>query len=803
MTDAKVLEKSLFAEGIDIPQKILENAGGVDGKDNENISLASHLVNVTLLGLNCYAYDNLVLSDEGIDDEEISVLTSALVLHDVNKYVHERYGWDRDQNTEEIFEKYLEDDDFGVSTLFDQMDKDIEDYKEDILFLIQRTEINDRSQDTRGLSTKFRHLIDYCRLGDSVSSRITNNGLKSGAEKLRNHYSGLDFHNVHHLKFDGLEQPLLNSNIIGAIKKSISREESCIVLGSTSEEIIYLGQKIEEEKLRRKCKELVPERIKEFYDFKPKTGWNSTKYGILEDLDLPVKEKKEILATEFANDWLLDGGAGIEGFENISEEFMEYLPYLIKNFYNPHSEKENDPEFKDDELKEKYREIKNDRPQKVKLHIIAHLLENWPESKEKCKEIKNLKLEELEEELEPTSNAFEKAVDRFFGSRSSEITEKSEQCFICGRKAKKEYQKGNAFYTTQAFSRRVAPSPSWDNYKKICPECNLEYALLRDECENKIDNFTDNKLKSTEIAYFYFDDFIGAVNLYEETISDPLEGEDQSLDSPSAVRELWRPQFKVMPLYSTSENFRLVKIKEILKKLQKFGMKTIVGQAFQRFEPKNYVFYDENPLRIQKVLKFDKIESYSDLNKPILFFDVLDEISYIDSNSVKNKNKYLQINSDRFTEMADFAVKKDSKQNKMIHSDLLNQYFESYRGNEFMEMQKVAENGVDLFGKQFNSKHKKTKIFRETIDALLAGKSQGLDDQNLRTHVYGQVKTSAEREDYAGKVTGEQVENFVNSVIEYLEDNNLYELKKLSDWENALTNSYYYAYENILYGDQE
>lgn len=69
--------------------------------------------------------------------------------------------------------------------------------------------------------------------------------------------------------------------------------------------------------------------------------------------------------------------------------------------------------------------------------------------------------------------------------------------------------------------------------------------------------------------------------------------------------------------------------------------------------------------------------------------------------------------------------------------------------------------------------------------------------------MYGQVKSSAEREDYAGKVTEEQVENFVDSVIDYLKEDNLYNLKKLSDWENALTNSYYYAYENILHGDQE
>jgi len=208
------------------------------------------------------------------------------------------------------------------------------------------------------------------------------------------------------------------------------------------------------------------------------------------------------------------------------------------------------------------------------------------------------------------------------------------------------------------------------------------------------------------------------------------------------------------------------------------------------------VFYDEKPIRVQKNLGFDIVDSYSDLERPLAYFDIVGSIA-----AEKNmSNPYIQLDSDGFVELADFMVVNNEK---LILNDALKEYFESYRGEELMEMQKVAENGVDLFGKQFSSKHKKTKIFRETIDALLAGKSQGLNDQNLRTHVYGQVKSSAEREDYAGKVTGDQVESFVDSVIEYLEENDLYELKKLSDWENALTNSYYYAYENILHGDQE
>jgi len=788
MNDAKVLEKSLFADGIDIPQKILENAG-MDGKYNENISLASHLINTTLLGLNIYAYDNLVLDDKDIDDEEVSVLTAALVLHDVNKYVNEKHDLEKEKNDEEVLDKYLKEDDLGASTLFKRMDKDIRDYKEDILFLIQRTEINDRSQDTRGLSTDFRHLIDYCRLGDSVASRITNNGLDSGAEKLENHYSGLEFENVHALKFDSLQQPVLNRGLISTVKDIVEGEEENLVLGSSNNGVLYLGEEIGRSELKEKIREEFPGKISSEYDFKPKVGWNSTDYGVLEEVGISVDKKKEILAKEFAEKLLEDGSAGVEGFENIPEEFQNLLPSLIKKIYI-----DADGEFELSESQKRFDEIKEEKGgQKVKLHFIADLLERWPESREEAEKIRENYREDLEEDLTPDVNGFETVIDRFFGNRESEVPEKEDQCFVCGREAEKKYQKGqNAFYSTQSFSRRVAPSGTWNSYKKICPVCNLEYALLAYECNQRgVSPGSD-----VEVAYLYFDDFIGDVKLFEDKVSEALEDDDVELDDPDAVRDLWAPQFHIQPFYVGDKNHRMRRVRNVMEKLDEFGMKAVLGKAFTRFETHNNVFYDEKPIRIQKNLSFDVISDYKNLDRPLQFFSIIGSIA-----AEKNmSNPYIQLENDGFVEMSDFMVVNNEK---MILNEDPREYFDSYRGKEIMEMQTVAENGVDLFGKQFNSKHKKTKIFRETIDALLAGKSQGLDDQNLRTHVYGQVKTSAEREDYAGKVTGEQVENFVDSVIEYLKENDLYELKKLSDWENALTNSYYYAYDNILYGDQE
>jgi CRISPR-associated protein Csc3 len=159
-------------------------------------------------------------------------------------------------------------------------------------------------------------------------------------------------------------------------------------------------------------------------------------------------------------------------------------------------------------------------------------------------------------------------------------------------------------------------------------------------------------------------------------------------------------------------------------------------------------------------------------------------------------NPYLQLDRDTFHSIAHFAVV--NHDNATGLSDL-KAYFEAYHHDALMKMQTVAERGVDLFGEQYDSKYKKTKVFREAIDAFLSGMHQDMADEELREYVESQVYAAADREDYAGHVETEDAEAFVESLRSYLVENDLYDLKKLSDWEDALVNSYYYAYDQLLY----
>lgn len=771
-----------------MPQKIIEKAGRYDGKYKSNVSLASHIINAVLVGANSYAYDKFVKGDEDPDEEELKVLLSALALHDVNKYVNEKHGWDKQKNDSETLKKYFEDDDFGIEEFLDS------DYFNDLLYLIQRTETREDSTGSRGTKTKFRHLDRYCRMGDAAASEILNEGIRSGKEYLERKYSSLDGDHVHLLEFTAVEQPILNDLLIASVKSYIAGENGDelkgVVIGSTSDAVLYLGEPIDYDELRETTAEILGELMSSRHDFSCKLNWNSFDYDILSEVGIPFDEKKEIIADEFVN--LLErGSAGVEPFEDVPEGYQDYLPILSKAMYI-----DGKTEFEDSAVQEIYDDIREEQgAQKSKLHFIAYLLETYPEHEDFLESLKMETEPKLREDLEPDSDAIGTVINRFFGDDvDDEVSPKDSMCFLCGRETSREYQKGHeAFYTTQSYSRRVEPH---DKYKKICGVCNLEYALLTDICRKNDINLRND----VEVAYFYYDDFVGDVRLYEEEASPMIQGDTTVMGKPNASIELFSPQYHLQPFYVIDENHRMNVVRECLETLRNSGMKVVIGKPFSRFETSSYVFEDEEAIRPEEVLGIDKVERYEGLGRPLALFDLMATVGA----EADLNNSYLELDRDELHSIANFVVVNHDSDQPMRHTSKFKKatdYLETYHGDNLMEMKQVAQNGMDLFGKQYDSKYKKTKVFRECLDSFLSGMSQGMDDNVLLEHVAGQVYDAAKREDYAGHVEYEETMEFVESVKEYLQENEMYDLKRMSDWENALVNSYYFAYDQLLYGD--
>ncbi|MCU4975046.1 hypothetical protein OB955_20285 [Halobacteria archaeon AArc-m2/3/4] len=783
---------------------IIDAAGEYDAKvdSTANSSLAAHILNAVTIGVNAFVYEVVGPNDDLFEDygEDVRVLAAALALHDTNKFVREAYNVDVDGNNAEAFDWYFdpkpdengqsrEGDPFGIEAFLG------DGYRDDLQYLVQRTESTEDSSGTRGIDSSFRGLERYCRIGDSTASVALRDGVEGVYDQL---CTLMDSDDVHKAEFTQLEQPILNDALLSATKEVISGdtgdETHGVVIGSTPNEIVYLGELAKRSVLKERVAERAPERISADFDFECKLNWNSFDYDVLAEVNIPVREKEQKITEAFRN--LLErGSAGVEPFEYISEEFDQYFPVLAKAIYI-----DGQSEFADQDVQEAYNRIEEEQGvQKVKLHFVAYLVQNYDDHAGFLEAFADEIRPDLHDDLEPETDAIGTVVDRFFdGSGAPDLGPKDEMCFLCGAETDTKYQKGlSAVYRTQEYSRRVPPHAK---YKSICEVCNLEYALFSFVCEQN-DVSTNN---AVEIAYFYFDDFLGDVRVRSGRMGNLVQGDSDEFDDPIVRASLVEPQYFLQPIYVLNENHRMAVVRQVMQAAQKSGMKVVIGRPFTRFESADSVFTDEEATRPQELLNLDEAERFgplpsfvtdsrtdSHLRRALQLFKIMSMVGQ-DANL---SNSYLHLDRDTFHSIADFAVVNHENATRLPD---LREYFETYHQDALMDMKTVAERGIDLFGPQYNSKYKKTKVFREALDAFLSGKSQQMADDELVEYVESQVYAAADREDYAGHATTEQAEAFVEAIRSYLVENDLYNLKKLSDWEDALVNSYYYAYDQAL-----
>ena len=780
-----------LVEDTDLITNIVDSAGRYDAKldSKANSSLAAHLVNAITIGVNTFVYQAVGPGDDVENyEEEIKVLAAALALHDTNKYVQEAYGHNVEGNTSEAFDRYFEDDDFGIEEFLG------EGYRDDLLYLVQNTEIRENSTETRGTETEFRGLERYTRIGDQVASVALRDGIAGAYNKLGQKVSDSE---IHLIQFTELEQPVLNNLLLGTVKEAIEGrvdgQSRGVIIGSSSDAVLYLGEPVSRSALRELVATQVPKQISNDYNFSCKLNWNSFGYDILSEVDIPIEDKEEKI-TEAFRDLLHRGTAGVEPFEQVPESFDEYFPIIAKAIYI-----DGESSFNDDSVQQAYDEIEEEvGVQKKKIHFVAYLVNNYQKHREFLEEYATKVRPELHDDLEPESDAVGTVVSRFFdGPESSSLGLKDEMCFLCGTQTETKYQKGiSGVYRTQEFSRRVPPHAK---YKSICEVCNLEYALFADICERS-DVSTNNNL---EVAYFYFDDFLGNISVRTRRVGNVVQGDSDEFDGRELNRSLISPQYYLQPVYLIDQNHRMVVIRRVMETAQKSGMKVVMGRPLARFDSGDAVFMDQEATRPQELLGLDEVErfgplpefaegeNHSHLQRALSLFKIMSMVGQEGG----LKNQYLQLDRDTFHSIANFAVVNHDHATRL---DELRSYFETYHHESLMDMKTVAERGVDLFGKQYDSKYKKTKLFREAIDAFLSGMNQQMEDEQLIAYVESQVYAAADREDYAGYVKPDQARAFVEAIRTYLINNDLYDLKKLSDWENALVNSYYYAYDQTL-----
>ncbi len=777
-----------------VAENIMANAGQYSGKGTQSpISLSSHLLNVMSAGLKAYVFDRCVIEDGEVDPESACLLIAGLALHDVDKYISHSTGRPA-ENTGDTLDTYLESDDFNLQGLFDEIiGAELQDYRDDILYLIQRTELSDNSLESRkSAREKAQAVKPYCRFADSTVSAFTVDGFSSGMSKLENRYRDTE---VHRVDLDPVEHSLLSRVAVYAAKQYIQQSGQGIVFGSTPQHIVYLGTEIDQSTLKTNTYKRVRQLLADQFSFTAKAKWNTFEYSSLAMVDLPLDQKRERIYEEVSS--LLERGSGLdEPVEHVPSEYKDVVPELCKVLFRPTDstttiDADTEKIMCEFGLGETYSEVgERTNPTSVKIHLIAEFARNFDKYESNLRRLKQEYEGKVDADLEVDDSASLTVIERMFGQpRELKVADGKSTCFLCGGKAERHYKPRTSIYNNGGFSRRTVPH---QNEKRICEVCFLEYSLLEGFVEQSPENVGDFE---GEMLYVTIDTFIADVQLEAQFISGSLGG---SNIASMTEEEDWEPvhngpfhQFSLVPLvfaaYSGSDqNKRLYIIKQILEFLHQTGVRGHVSRPFSRYEPMDYVFYDSEPSRIEASLGLDTVETYDDLERYQLLFDVL--------GSIEQKDPYIQVERDAFVPLVSEVMgSMDRTSMKKLKS--LNEYTSTYHTDEYMSMRQLARTGIQLYGETYGSKHAQTDVFRECLETLITGLSQDLTREELVDHIAGRALSEAERKEYSGNVTSEQAEAFASELVEYLSDRELLSLQDVSDWQNSLVDTYHFAYK--------
>lgn len=785
-----------------IGENVLRRAGQYDGKYATGVALSTHLINAILIGLLVFLYDQRVLNDERVTERELQVLTAALALHDTDKFVTEEYGVDVERNTKEALATYFEEDAFGICDLLEDADTE---YFTDLLYLIQRAETGEDASETRDIDTDYTHLVGYVELGDAVASALTVDGLQDGVERLDRHYTMLADSPVQTVSVTPLPQSLLHTHLLDGIKQTIRGQQADVaahgvVVGSTPDTVVYLGDPIERETLQEAVVEYLRDRIKREYQFTCKTEWNSLEYEVLKTTSLlSVAEKRDQIATQYIDEVLQTGQgiSGSDGFEAVPDGLHDVLPELLHTAYNT-----DEKTFAADDLNALWEWCDDQwNSQVTRVRFITELTKQFDEYATAARHHAHAVGPELAAVLTPAESDDDllatAVTNAFTISPPPQITTSGEVCFFCGTPTTREYKPGqNALYQARGFSQRTVPP---QKTKRVCDQCELECQLLAARCQ--MHDVSEDE--TIEFVYLYYDDFLCDVHLYD-SFATSVTGVN-TLPDATAAKELLGPQFHMVPVSLTNKNTsptnqRLNIIHQVLDTIHEFGLQATLGEAFRPFQTPSAIFHDRNATARQHDFTLTELTTYAGVDRARTLLTAIAHLG----EAAATDNTYCVVQSSDFHTLANTAVTELSAPHE---TEAIMTYFRRYCSREMAEMRTVAAAGIALYNKQYNSKHARSDIFRVALQATMSGIANGLGDapfreaEPLREHVAGQVLAKAKRKQYAGQVETADAYQFVERVFAYLETHDIRTLEDLSQWENTLVNTYDLVFRDLVADD--
>lgn len=761
-----------------IGNNVINHTGGYDGKYNSIVSLSSHILDVSIIGMKTYMYDK-----DDINEEDIDILSCALTLHDLDKVMYYKLDIDKEHTDKELLREYFEYDWFGIiDYLGKHSNNPVDEYFDIIYYLIKRTEKRDSIDNLPNVPIKYRQMSKYCELSDST---VSIDDVSDKYNNLLNYYSE-DY--VHTINITRSSRPIIHFLVLDSIKNTIINNTNNIIIGNTDTDIIYIGNNINIDKYKDDIINDVSESIKNRFDFNCKATGQILNYNALPIVDIKYNDKKDIIRSEYIDNTIKRETWGTKKHENIPEEYKEYLPVILHRLYVL-----KDYDFDNDTLNEYMDNIKDEyHGSKYKVKLIHKVLDNYDEVGDEfiteCKEYED----DLKETLLSDNNIIENVVDTILGNDYQEdiiIPSNDEVCYMCGKEAHNKYQ-GNTLFTTEGYSKRTEYE---QKYKNICDTCLTSNAIFNDIVD-KSEAYGDDII----MVYFYYNTFTSSLSeVSDKMTTEILDGTlafDDSEDGIGAIT-LYNPTVHIQPITvdktsaESEKNRKLRTVKNILERVKSTGLKVTLSTPFKPFESNDSVFVDNNSIREQNILGLKEIERYEDIDQKLSLLSIGNQFqgklneNYPYQYIIPNEPENIINNS---------SVKFDIPPNKINNIEY---YINNY--NSMSGMYELAEKGYELYGFEYDSKHKRTKVVRECLNTLIDAKQKSISRDEMITMVSGKAQSVADRMSDGNYNKTKESNEFSKVLIEYVDDkyDNIAELTKK---QNTIINTYDYAYLKCL-----
>jgi len=809
--DAYTAIKLYLTDYIDnVVPSLFKGSARLDAKYNKALSYPAHTVTAVFTGSILYIYDRSPV-EPTIAPQEIKLiklLCTALTLHDVNKYWNEITGSNYEGNYYKLLKDYFEIDPFNLKGYFPEWEEELDE----IAFLVQHAQESDDAQsETRFSRPKYARLLPYVKIGDKIASLSKiENPLQEIQRRLE-----VEGHDVHVLWLPEMPQQLLSQIVYRSAKEFLVRSGGIPLLISPSG-ILYLS-KVNINVDRADLKNLISQELISKTEANPEV--TDRKFNLLPLLSVPLDKQSRFdvyldSVREKTESGLLSAlGKTIYPEDETIQEALACISYFVYN-----DKKGSDwtkfPELEknihDDKILEELRKIGQIRQnfadengvggQKCKPYTVHEIVKNCNYYKDCLNCLHGHLKDAILSELDDESSALDSISDLVYAYNTekpnglipdSYPNGNANVCFMCGSVAKNQYKPGRHFLQSGGFTKRATLN---DQYKRECDACQIERLLL-----NQLIKTSSFQVNDTLIFfYFYFDAVFTNLDPFQNQMSKveiSVEGtKTKKLGLNFTLADFATP-FHIEPMAIKSSNDlssrttrRARAIHTAINACLECGCKCVVTSPYSLMRMYDDVFYSERPNRLEMNFGLYRIGFFRDARRLSAQLDIINQLDGI--KGLHRVQRFEPI-------MVIPFIKRES--NNFSHWVAANgENIKKLFGGNGLDMREIAEKGVQLFGKhRFSGSYKRVKIFRTALDSLVALKAQKYSDDEAMRFAAAEVWKDVLREQYSpkkGKDIPKECLDYVEGIVSYLKSHGLWDVKKMSQWGNSLTDVYEFEY---------